>query len=59
MPKELKAYVEGNTKYKHAKMNDGFDFTSVSRHLIPHSRKVSYSIAMSYSVLRLICCIAR
>ncbi len=38
--KELQGYVEGNVRYKHAKMNAGFDFLKVSRFLIAHKRKV-------------------
>ncbi|CDW78876.1 UNKNOWN [Stylonychia lemnae] len=38
---QVKSYVETNAKYQHAKMNQGFDYKTLSKYLVEHKRKKS------------------
>ena len=40
LPSEVATYTQTNSKYAQARQNDGFDYRHLTKHLVPHSRKV-------------------
>lgn len=40
LPSEIESFIKTNTKYKHAKMNLGFDYSKLTKFLVPHLKKV-------------------